>query len=154
MAASILRLTAGGPRPTNTRGMGAVGNRIATAEGAGLCTKSAIAQTDGARTSLQEVGHGQVPDMLAKGVGQARYGRVLHVQIGGGGDTALLWPGGHWERNPRNDGLRPTGVAAEHGSRLGNVVGKKCTLAISMRSQGGSITNIQIISDNLDQGVV
>ena len=48
MAAMVLRLTAGGPRSTNTRGMGATGNRTATAEGAGLCTKSAVAQADGA----------------------------------------------------------------------------------------------------------
>ena len=69
-----VRLTAGAPRSANTRGMGAMGKRTATAEGAGLCTTSAVAQTDGACKSLQEVRHRQVPDMLAKGVGQTRYG--------------------------------------------------------------------------------
>ena len=42
----------------------------------------------------------------------------------------------------------------EHGSRLGNVVGKKCPLAFSMRSQGRSVTSVHIISDNLAHGAV
>ena len=57
-----------------------MGTSTATAEGAGLCTKSVVAQTDRACKSLQEVGHGQVPNMLAKGEGQARDGRVPHVK--------------------------------------------------------------------------
>ena len=35
-------------------------------------------------------------------------------------------------KSPGYDGIRPTGVVAEHGPRLGNVVGKKCPLAIPM----------------------
>ena len=134
-----------------------MGTSRATAKGARLSTTSAVAQTDGACKSLQEVRHGQVPDMLAKGVGQAHYGRVPHVQSGGGGDTSLLWPGGNWGRevsSPRYDGIGPTGVVAEPGPRLGNVVGKKCPLAISMRSQSRSVTCVHIIPDNLAQGVV
>ena len=42
----------------------------------------------------------------------------------------------------------------QHGSRLGNVVGKKCPLAISMRSQSRSVTSVHIILDNLAQGAV
>ena len=48
--------------------------------------------------------------------------------------------------------MRQTGVVAEHESRLGNVVGKKCPLAISMRSQSRSIPGVHIIPDNLAQG--
>ena len=134
-----------------------MGTSTATAEGAGLCTKSAVAQTDCACKSLQEVGHGQVPDMLSKGDGQARDGRVPHVQSGGSGDTTPLWPDGNWERevcSPRHDGIQLTGVVAEHESRLGNVVGEKCPLAISMRSQSRSITGVHIVPDNLAQGAV
>ena len=56
-----------------------MGTSAATAEGGGLCAKSAVAQTDRACKSLQEVGHGQVPGVLSKGDGQARDGRVPHV---------------------------------------------------------------------------
>ena len=66
-----------------------------TAEGSGLCAKGAVEQIDCTCESLQEVGHGQVPGVLTKGDGQARDGRVPHVQSGGGGYTALLWPGGN-----------------------------------------------------------
>ena len=134
-----------------------MGTSTATAEGSGLCAKSAVAQTDCACKSLQEVGHGQVPGVLSKGDGQARDGRVPHDQSGGGGYTALLWPGGNWEReicSPRHDGVRPPGVVGEHESRLGNLVGKKCPLAIPMRSQSGSITGVHIIPDNLAKGAV
>ena len=129
-----------------------MGTSTATAEGAGLCTKSAVAQADRACKSLQEVGHGQVPDMLSKGDGQARDGRVPHVQSSSGRDTALLWPGGNRKRevcSPKHDGIRPTRVVAEHESRLGNVVGEKCPLVISMRSQSGSITGVHVVPNNL-----
>ena len=79
MAALVLRLSAGGPRPTNTGGMGAMGTSTASAEDTGSCAKSAVAQTDRACKSLQEAGHGQVPGVLSKGDGQARDGRVPHV---------------------------------------------------------------------------
>ena len=54
----------------------------------------------------------------------------------------------------RYDGIRQTGVVAKHGSRMGNVVGEKCPLAISMRSQSRSIPGVHIIPDNLAQGAV
>ena len=45
-------------------------------------------------------------------------------------------------------------MVAEHESRLGNVVGKKCPLVIPMRSQSRSITVVHIIPDNLAKGAV
>ena len=69
MAAAVLRLTARGPRPANTGGMGTMGTGTTTAEGSGLCAKGAVAQTDCTCESLQEVGHGQVPGVLTKGDG-------------------------------------------------------------------------------------
>ena len=47
-----------------------------------------------------------------------------------------------------------TGVVAEYRPRLGNVVGKKCPLAVSMRSQGRSVTSVHIIFDKLAPGAV
>ena len=43
-----------------------------------------------------------------------------------------LHPRGRVVPSPGYDGVRPTGVVAEHGPRLGNVVGKKCPMAIPM----------------------
>ena len=55
MAASALRLSARGPRPANTGGMGTVGIGTATAEGSGLCAKGAVAQTDYTCKSLRDL---------------------------------------------------------------------------------------------------
>ena len=73
-----------------------MGTGTTAAEGSGLCAKGAVAQTDFTFHSLQEVGHGQVPGVVTKGDGQARDGRMPHVQSSGGVYTALLWPGGNW----------------------------------------------------------
>ena len=69
MAASVLRLSARGPQPANTGGMGTVGTGTATAEGSGLCAKGIVAQTYRTCKSLQEVRHRQVPGVLTKGNG-------------------------------------------------------------------------------------
>ena len=57
MAAPVLRLSARGPRPANTGGMGTAGTGTATTEGSRLCAKGAVAQTDRTCKSLQEVRH-------------------------------------------------------------------------------------------------
>ena len=45
-------------------------------------------------------------------------------------------------------------MVAEHEPRLGNVVSKKCPLAIPMQSQSRSITSAHIIPDNVAKGAV
>ena len=45
-------------------------------------------------------------------------------------------------------------MVTEHEPRLGNVVSKKCPLAVQMRSQGRSVASVHIIPDNMDKGAM
>ena len=45
-------------------------------------------------------------------------------------------------------------MVAEDEPRLGDVVSKKCPLAISMRSQGRSVASVHVIPYNMAQGAI
>ena len=45
-------------------------------------------------------------------------------------------------------------MVTEHEPRLGNVVSKKCPLAVPMRSQGRSVAGVHVIPYNMAKGVV
>ena len=45
-------------------------------------------------------------------------------------------------------------MVTENEPRLGDVVSKKCPLAVSMRSQGRSVPSIHVISNNMAKGAI
>ena len=45
-------------------------------------------------------------------------------------------------------------MVAENEPRLGDVVTKKCSLAISMRIQGRSVASVHVIPYNMAQGAM
>ena len=45
-------------------------------------------------------------------------------------------------------------MVTEHEPRLGNVVSKKCPLAVPMGSQGRSVAGVHVIRDNMAKGAV
>ena len=45
-------------------------------------------------------------------------------------------------------------MVAENEPRLGDVVSKKCPLAISMRSQGRSVAGVRVIPYNMAKGAM
>ena len=45
-------------------------------------------------------------------------------------------------------------MVTEHEPRLGNVVSKKCPLAVPMRSQGRSVAGVHVIPDNMAKGAM
>ena len=45
-------------------------------------------------------------------------------------------------------------MVAENEPRLGDVVSKKCALAISMRSQGRNVAGVRVIPDNMAKGAM
>ena len=45
-------------------------------------------------------------------------------------------------------------MVIEHEPRLGDVISKKCPLAIPMRSQSRSVTGVHVIPDNMAKGAV
>ena len=45
-------------------------------------------------------------------------------------------------------------MVTENEPRLGDVVSKKCTLAVPMRSQGRSVAGVHVIPNNMAKGAM